>query len=974
MSNGASVWDPAGQEIPVVNANSTLYPQVYAATAGQTHFVITNFVFTPGTGSLLIFVQGVFQIITKNFTEGTDGASFDMTTTELQAGDEVVALGFVGIVGTTPPTIAANITYGGTTLADILLNHSELIVNSYTQLRAVQHIFWSFAYLTGAVVRGDGLGGGFYYYDATDTTSPDNGSTIIVATDGGRWKLISTNAGIVTQPIGDNTTNPATTKFVQQSHTSALTHMIHPSNDGKWRDLYKAGVRPAFHQQQWGGGIVGYELLDGATDTVTVFDSATGQIEDINSLITLGAAAGSLWRGQGFKVAETLTLQAIWVKLAKVANPVDNVKVTICLDNGSGLPVGFVGITNGVSGQINGKQITAKADGEWYRFVFATPPTLTTNLQYNIALTRSGAVDATNYYVVKSTLNAASRYPFALSTTLSDGTTWSAGTTGSSLCFLVEPVVANQMFRTTGGLVDTARFVMNEGSQLNQSKVFCDRLVNFADSRLFTQLLRVSDVPLGKTIFDYGLGINHDRIVLTCDLVTGFARLSIYNQAKAVTTIVSTVTITGASLMDIGIIVRTAGDGTDYAQIWLNGVLATQATALTLAMSPLMRDLGTRWIGGGFPIAPGWTQDMNFTSQLPSAQGWTYGGTATEANVFQVANSKLYQNKDGYAATDTGFYTHAATGFNNSIGWIVRFRLRDLFSDNVYTAAVSSALTITVNDGTKTISLSIHEYFIWSGSTATDFIAQMDTKTWDTEFVICGKLTDYYVFANNRLIIDGTGKLLVTTASNTIVFGDTNATSGENADAVWTDFSYYNGGLIAPSVATGMSLHETGYISGDWSAYLPAIYNGGTNPVSIKRFWNQSRNYVQEIPWIITTGGVQTGLTVAASTFPVVADLPIYALGDKFKMDSSLWYNTASGGVTVTYEITIDGNPQIQQKANQPSPVGLAWTAGLSISATVIRYSGLHSINTIINADSGVGLTLLGTSRSLIVIPAPSSY
>lgn len=44
------------------------------------------------------------------------------------------------------------------------------------------------AFVTGYYSQGDG-GGGAYYLDATDTTSTDNGGTIIVATDGGRWKL-----------------------------------------------------------------------------------------------------------------------------------------------------------------------------------------------------------------------------------------------------------------------------------------------------------------------------------------------------------------------------------------------------------------------------------------------------------------------------------------------------------------------------------------------------------------------------------------------------------------------------------------------------------------------------------------------------------------------------------------------------------------------------------------------------------------
>lgn len=964
----ASVWEPDSQIIDVVNAQSTLIPQVFAATAGQVLFPLTNFQYIPGTGSLLIFVNGVFQIITKNFTE-TSSTSFSMTTTELQAGDEVVALGFVGVTATVPPTVASAITYGGTTLADILLNHAEIIVNSYAQLRTIQHIFWSFSYLTGAVTRGDGLGGGFYYYDATDTTSPDNGSTIIVAADGGRWKLISTSGGIVTQPIGDNSTNPATTKFVQQAHTSALAHLIHPSNDGKWKDLYKSGIRPAFHQQQWGGGIVGYELLDGATDTVFAFDTATGLIEDTVAT-SLGTTAALIWESQGIKVSETMTIQACWLKFNKTANPVDNLKAIICIDDGTGKPSGFAGITNGTSNLINGRQITSKPDGEWYRFIFAVPPTLTANTQYHLVFMRTGAFDATNFYGPK--LTTTGKYPYGGRCT-GDGTTWTADAsvfpTKNQTAFLVEPVAANQMLRTTGGLVDTATFVMNEGLPLSQSKVFVDKLINYASGKLFTQLLRVSNIPLGKTLIDIGFGINHDRIALTVDTGTGFLRCTLYDSTKTITTIVGTSSVVGVTLMDIALIARTMGDGADYLQLWVNGVIQVQTANATYTMSPLWIQLGTRWIGGGFPIAPGWTQDMNFTA-LPSAQGWTFGGTATEANVFQVVNNKLYQNKNGYAATDTGFYTHAATGFNNSIGWIVRFRLRDLFSDNVYSSAVSDAGTVTVNDGTKSISVAIHEYFIWTGSATTDFIAQLDMKSWDTDFTLVGKGSDYYLFANNRLLIDGTGRLLTTTASNTIVFGDTSTTSGENADIVWTDFSYYNGGIIAPVISSGMLLHESGYFHGNQSAYLAALYNAGV-PVSIKNMWNQARNYVSEVTWSISLALVAGNSTLASIPFLRVLDMESYCLGSNFKLQYNCRH-TCSGAVNNGFQPLVDGIPDTtNQRLVGITNIGSNFFVALHKIA--VTYSGLHKIEIQANNSSGTDTTTI-SNRTLTIESSSNSY
>lgn len=84
-------------------------------------------------------------------------------------------------------------------------------VSTIAALRALSKIINQFAYVGGYYAAGDG-GGGNYYYDAADTSSADNGGTIIVATDGGRWKLANDGLVSVKQfgAKGDGTTNDAT--------------------------------------------------------------------------------------------------------------------------------------------------------------------------------------------------------------------------------------------------------------------------------------------------------------------------------------------------------------------------------------------------------------------------------------------------------------------------------------------------------------------------------------------------------------------------------------------------------------------------------------------------------------------------------------------------------------------------------------------------------------------------------------------
>lgn len=70
-----------------------------------------------------------------------------------------------------------------------LIGGAGRVVDSVATLRTLPNTGTSRAFLTGYYAPGDG-GGGEYWLDLSDTTSADNGGTIIVAADGGRWKLI----------------------------------------------------------------------------------------------------------------------------------------------------------------------------------------------------------------------------------------------------------------------------------------------------------------------------------------------------------------------------------------------------------------------------------------------------------------------------------------------------------------------------------------------------------------------------------------------------------------------------------------------------------------------------------------------------------------------------------------------------------------------------------------------------------------
>jgi hypothetical protein len=111
----------------------------------------------------------------------------------------------LNIPGGVPVDVTRVWGYIGTTLSTLIppddsVGDDQLIygntlarhVDTIAALRGLDKMRYQRAFVNGYYAVGDG-GGGFYYLDATDTTSPDNGGSIIVATDGARWKLVYTD-------------------------------------------------------------------------------------------------------------------------------------------------------------------------------------------------------------------------------------------------------------------------------------------------------------------------------------------------------------------------------------------------------------------------------------------------------------------------------------------------------------------------------------------------------------------------------------------------------------------------------------------------------------------------------------------------------------------------------------------------------------------------------------------------------------
>lgn len=110
-----------------------------------------------------------------------------------------------------------------------LVGGANQVVASITALRALLKTSASKnALTTGYYAAGDG-GGGAYWYDASDTTTADNGGSVIVATDGGRWKLAHGGTVSIKQfgAKGDGATNDDAA--IQAAINSGIRRIYVPS-------------------------------------------------------------------------------------------------------------------------------------------------------------------------------------------------------------------------------------------------------------------------------------------------------------------------------------------------------------------------------------------------------------------------------------------------------------------------------------------------------------------------------------------------------------------------------------------------------------------------------------------------------------------------------------------------------------------------------------------------------------------------
>ena len=83
-----NIWTPGS----AISAEGSLKTQAFIAAAGQAVFLLTNFQYVPGVGSLYVYVSGLHQRVNVDFTE-TSASSFTLAS-GVPVNTVVVAVGF----------------------------------------------------------------------------------------------------------------------------------------------------------------------------------------------------------------------------------------------------------------------------------------------------------------------------------------------------------------------------------------------------------------------------------------------------------------------------------------------------------------------------------------------------------------------------------------------------------------------------------------------------------------------------------------------------------------------------------------------------------------------------------------------------------------------------------------------------------------------------------------------------------------
>lgn len=281
LPNGKQYYTDSSTGLPLVGgkvytyaAGTTTPKATYTTAAASTQN--TNPVILDARGEATIFWSGAYKIVIKDSLDNTIWTADNIDT----AAD------------------IASVSYDGVALSTILFSHFVYVVDSITDLRAVEKTNFTYAYVTGYYAAGDG-GGGHYYYDSGDTTTADNGGSVIVATDSGRWKLLNNGRPYSVLQFGakpDASTN-ASTAFTNAIAAASAASVQEVTVDGAFylssTVIVAEGMALVGRSNRYAQG----EALSSYPSVILLADAATFDARDTSKIKGVLIAKQSMYDG-----------------------------------------------------------------------------------------------------------------------------------------------------------------------------------------------------------------------------------------------------------------------------------------------------------------------------------------------------------------------------------------------------------------------------------------------------------------------------------------------------------------------------------------------------------------------------------------------------------------------------------------------------------------------------------------------------
>lgn len=309
--SGASVFNGGTTIVSTANADSTVLRQVFTVTDAQVKdpavFVLTNFSYAPGTNSLEVYVNGVFQNLGTDVTE-TSVNSF-IILGGVESGDTVTARGIIGVAGTV--AAAQSATSAAASLAAIqglalpalplsIANGGTGVGNRQASLNA----------LSGMAIKGS-----MFAFDGADVKPLVAGADgMYLVTDstnayGVKWSVIPNFA---TQVITANGALTAGGYIFTSNYTITAPDLTNVSNFSLTSSATGAALPTTFNTVDGWSVSTGFSV--GVTKTLTpVFGSPHGWWGTLNMTPKLNASNNSGALGTGPMVVAHLALSATCV-------------------------------------------------------------------------------------------------------------------------------------------------------------------------------------------------------------------------------------------------------------------------------------------------------------------------------------------------------------------------------------------------------------------------------------------------------------------------------------------------------------------------------------------------------------------------------------------------------------------------------------------------------------------------------------